>query len=816
MKDMESFWYCCRKREIHPAWLILFMVFCSLPVFAQTGDITGRVVESGTGTPLIGANVYLKSKLSTGTVTDYNGFFRLTLPAGKQVVEISYTGMKNRDITVTVKKNSTISLKTIILQPESYTVKELVVRAGKFNKKIEDQTVSIEVMKPKIIQARNTQNIATILNLTPGVTILDEEPQIRGGSGFTYGVGSKVGVFVDGIPIASADAGKPDWSFIPVENIRQIEVVKGASSVLSGSSALSGAIYVRMKYPGIKPHTYVNTYFGTYTAPNKIAEKWWNGIAPMTGISFSHSHRLGDGHTDLVVGGNVMYNHNYQGPPKVIPPIVDSSGITKKDMATRLYRFNFNLRRRSKKTEGLNFGLNGNFMRQKKATAMAWLDDTAGFYRGYPGAILQSNHFIFYVDPFINYYTPSGAKHELISRVMYSNSLANLDQSNRYTLIYNKYEFRKQLKKVGKLDLITGVVSSYNHSVANMYSGSGSDTNNLWNLSWYTEVEKKYGNVANLSFGVRFEYFNLNGKIKKFKPIFRFGSSFRVAPGTYLRASIGQGYRFPTIAERYVRTKVGTFGVFDNPDLQPESSWNAEIGMKQAFKLSKFRGYADVAFFYQEYKNTVEYLFGFWDSTYTFAYAGFKFVNTGASRVTGIDFSLTGQAKLGSHTTLNVMAGYTYVKPVTLEPDKVFAHDYNPGGQTAFSYNTTSVNPESRILKYRFLHTAKLDLELDFHKFSVGTSMRYFSKIVNLDKAIFDFEDVTLATGGTLQAILYRNYYYHHNNGNMIWDVRFSYDLSKSSKISLLSNNVANRMYSLRPLKAEPVRSITLRYSLSL
>ena len=800
--------------------ILLFIAFLfgiiPISVNGQTGSISGRVVETGTGTSLIGVNIYLKSDLSKGTITDYNGFFRLILPAGSQQIEVSYTGMKSRILTVVIKPGTTVKLKTIQLEPESYTVKELVVRAGKFNKNIEDQTVSIEVMRPKIIQNRNTRNISTILDLTPGVTILDEEPQIRGGSGFTFGVGAKVGVFVDGMPIASADAGKPNWSFIPVENIRQIEVVKGAASVLSGSSSLSGAIYIRTKYPGLKPHTYVSTYFGTYTGPNKIAEKWWSGLAPITGIAFSHSRRLGDGYTDLVVGGNISYDHNYQGPPKVIPPIVDSSGLTNKDMPSKLFRFNFNLRRRSKKVEGLNFGLNANFMKQKKATVMAWLDDTAGFYRGYPGAILANDLFTFYVDPFINYYSKNGAKHEFISRVMVDHSQANLNQSNRSMVIYNKYEFRKQFKKVGNVDLITGVVNDYNRSVANMYAGSGSDTNTLLNLAWYTEVEKKYGDVANFSFGVRFEYFNLNNQLKKFKPIFRFGSSFRVGAATYLRASVGMGYRFPTIAERYIRTKVGTFGVFDNPNLQPESSWNAEMGIKQAFRFSKFRGYADVAFFYQEYKNTVEYLFGFWDSTYTFAYAGFKFVNTGASRVTGVDFSLTGQAKFNSHTTLNVMVGYTYVHPVALDPDLVFAHDYNPGGHTAFSYNTTSVNPTSRILKYRFLHTAKMDIELDIHKFTIGTSMRYFSKIVNLDKAIFDFEDVTLATGGTLQAILYRNYYYHHNNGNMIWDVRVSYALSNSSKISVLSNNVTNRMYSLRPLKAEPPRSITLKYSLNL
>ena len=801
-------------------WIIILLgiIFATVPftLKGQTGTIAGRVVEDGTGSSLIGANIYLKSDLSVGTVSDYNGYFRLTVPAGKQLIEVSYTGMKPTIFPVSINKGATVNLKTIHLKPESYTVKELVVRAGQFNKNIEDQTVSIEVMKPKIIRDRNTRNIATILDLVPGVTILDDEPQIRGGSGFTYGVGSKVGVFVDGMPIVSADAGKPDWSFIPVENIRQIEVVKGAASVLSGSSSLSGAIYVRMKYPGLKPHTYISTYLGSYTAPNKIAEKWWGGPAPIAGIAFSHSRRLGDGNTDLMVGGTVSYDHNYQGPSIVVPPIVDSSGVTKQDLANRLIRFNFNIRRRSKKVDGLNFGLNGNFMKQKKAAVMAWLDDTAGFYRGYPGAILLNDRFVFYVDPFLNYYSKHGAKHEFASRIMYDNSKANLDQSNKWMMIYNKYEFRKQLKKAGNIDFIGGMVSDYNHSVAKMYAGSGSDTNYLWNLSLYTEVEKKYENIANLSFGVRFEYFNLNGKVKKVKPIFRFGSSFRVSPVTFLRASIGMGYRFPTIAERYVRTKVGTFGVFDNPKLQPESSWNAEIGVKQAFKLNKFRGYADVAFFYQEYKNTVEYLFGFWDSTYTFAYAGFKFVNTGRSRVTGVDFSLTARAIFNKYISLNVIAGYTYVRPIALDPDKVFAHDYNPGGHTAFSYNSTSVNPKSRILKYRFLHTAKLDLELDIHRLAVGTSMRYYSKIVNLDKAIFDFEDATLATGGTLQPILYRNYYYHHNNGNMIWDVRMSYDLSKSSKISVLSNNVLNRMYSLRPLKAEPLRNIMVQYSLNL
>jgi outer membrane receptor protein involved in Fe transport len=60
----------------------------------------------------------------------------------------------------------------------------------------------------------------------PGVVIVDEEPQIRAGSGFSYGAGSRVQVLVDNVPILSGDIGRPNWSFLPIENLEQVEVIK--------------------------------------------------------------------------------------------------------------------------------------------------------------------------------------------------------------------------------------------------------------------------------------------------------------------------------------------------------------------------------------------------------------------------------------------------------------------------------------------------------------------------------------------------------------------------------------------------------------
>jgi hypothetical protein len=60
------------------------------------------------------------------------------------------------------------------------------------------------------------------------------------------------------------------------------------------------------------------------------------------------------------------------------------------------------------------------------------------------------------------------------------------------------------------------------------------------------------------------------------------------------------------------------------------------------------------------------------------------------------------------------------------------------------------------------------------------------------------------------------NYFYNHNNGNFILDLRISAELAGRHKISLISNNLLNRWYSLRPLKAEQMRNIMLQYVLTL
>ncbi|MBI3238272.1 MAG: TonB-dependent receptor [Flavobacteriia bacterium] len=792
--------------------VLLLLVLAVTSGFAQTGKVVGKVRDTA-GEELIGAIVVYKKDVSIGSVADESGNYIIELPAGKCQLICRFTDMKTDTFEITVFENQTVQ-HDITLENISVTdLEEFEIKVGKFDTPFEDQTVSMEILKPKIIENKNTRSIETALDQTPGLNILDGEPQIRGGSGFTFGVGSKVAVIVDDMPMLSGDAGRPEWGFIPVENIHQIEVIKGAASVLSGSSALSGSIHIRTAYPTSKPLTKVNAYSGLYSKPDGQSANWYSGVPLISGINLLHSRKIKN--WDVVLGGNLNYDHGYMGPP-ITGPLVIEDSVTKfsnKNMSSKRARVNFNLQHRSKKYKGLAYGVNGNFMYAETNMIFAWLDDTTGLYRAYPGAMFLQHQLIFNVDPFLTFYTATSGKHSFRSRMLRTVNDMSANQSNQSTVIYGNYEFQKKYSVLSGFEFIGGLTGTNTHSYSNIYVGSGNAINQLLNLSAYAQGEKKIKKTVNISVGGRLEYFQLNDSVTALKPIFRAGSSIKIYQETYLRLSYGQGYRFPTIAERFIKTGIGNFGVFPNPQLKPESSWNAEVGIKQGLKFGKLMGYLDVAAFWQEYENTIEYMFGIWDAASNTSFAGFKFLNTGKSRVLGLDVSFSGIAKAGKNHEITFMSGYNYIVPKTLNPDYVYAiDDFN----RVFSYNSTSLDSASKILKYRFLHNVKADVEWAYKKkFAVGVSVKYFSKIVNMDRIIKEFEEFT-ASAPYIQNIRYMDYFNTHRFGNIIVDARISYSLNAKHKLALIGSNILNRSYSLRPLKIEPPRTIMLQYTYKL
>ena len=226
-------------------------------------------------------------------------------------------------------------------------------------------------------------------------------------------------------------------------------------------------------------------------------------------------------------------------------------------------------------------------------------------------------------------------------------------------------------------------------------------------------------------------------------------------------------------------------------------------------------GYVDIAGFQQNYHNTIEYQFGVWDPK--FALVGFKFVNTGDSRVSGADFSLActtpeSNKKFG----VTILAGYTYIEPVSLTPDLVYIKTAPFPGGTGHdvSFRKSSIDSTTNTLKYRFKHLFKADAEVRIRKLSIGGSYRYYSKMQNIDKA---FEDIEVLTAifkqvATQFALIKITDYWRSHNGFHVVDLRAGYKLTEHHKVSVIANNILNTPYFLRPLKIEPPRTVTVQY----
>ena len=226
-------------------------------------------------------------------------------------------------------------------------------------------------------------------------------------------------------------------------------------------------------------------------------------------------------------------------------------------------------------------------------------------------------------------------------------------------------------------------------------------------------------------------------------------------------------------------------------------------------------GYLDIAGFQQNYHNTIEYLFGTWEPNVSVV--GFKFLNTGDSRVSGVDMSLAASTPENNKKFgLTALIGYTYVDPISLTPNLVYAHTKTLGGagDSSVSYKNSSMDTSGNFLKYRFKNMVKADIEARIHSFGIGASYRYYSKMQNIDKAFQQIQDLT----GNIQSG-YPNFpqiqavqYWQSHKGYNIFDARVSYKITSKHKISLICNNIFNVAYSLRPLKIESPRTTSIQY----
>ena len=598
------------------ATLLALSGLWGLQTSSWSQTVQGRVLDSA-NQPVIGA--YLTNGVVT-VATDLDGAYTLTLKPGAHTLMCSFIGMAKQEFKVELTDGQTVNWNPVMTSAAE-ALGLVVVSAGRFEQDASEVTVSLEVLKPALVENKATTTLETAIEQTPGVSLVDGEPQIRSGSGFSYGAGSRVMVLVDDLPVLSGDAGRPTWGFLPLENLEQIEVIKGASSVLYGSAALSGVINIRTRYPDARPLTRVSLQHGVYSDPQSTEGKYWEGSLQQSNLRFLHSQQLGG--WDIVVGGNVLGDDGYKGPEIFLDSLtgtLDTASMAYNPLQVNRWgansqaRFNVNLRRRDTGIEGLKFGLNTNWQKGESLNTLIWERAYDGLYGSTDGAATRTRQLVGTVDPYIEYLSPGGTQHSLRNRWQRLNNQNDNGQSNSSHVFYSEYQIQQRGDAWGldNLVLTGGAVHQLTLGQAELYSGGRPDgVNKARNVSAYLQADQKVGERLNLSAGTRFEHFSINDSTAS-KPVFRAGLNFQAAEATWFRTSVGQGFRFPTIAEKFIRTGVGPLQVYPSNDLRPETAINIEAGLKQGLKVGGFQGFVDVAGFYQQYEDFIEFTFGRW------------------------------------------------------------------------------------------------------------------------------------------------------------------------------------------------------------
>jgi len=745
------------------------------------GLVTGKVRDAKTNDYLIGANIRWQKG---GAITRADGAFRLSLPAGDHQLYISYIGYEADTQRVAIGAGDTARL-NILLRPRSTLLEAATITSGKYRKPLNEVTVSLEVLPPRLIENTNKNFADDALQKVPGVQVIDGQANIRGGSGYSYGAGSRVLLLLDDIPILQADAGFPNWDDIPVENIEQIEVVKGAASALYGSSALNGIINIQTSYPGPEPETEFTLFNNLFLAPQDERNQWWDSPPYELGVEIVHRQRYEK--FDLTAGSRYYRQRNYN-----------------QDANKEIGRFHVNTRYRP--NDNLYIGLNGNLNFGERQNWFYWKSDTAAYQppinaEGERLNFTRSERFRLRLDPFLTYYDKVGNRHRFLGRFYRVDNDVTNNRANASNQYYAEYQFQRRFRRAGLL-ATAGLVAQGSEATAELY---GDTTFTSRNYAGYFQLECKFFDRLTLSAGFRyennvlknptFEYFG--GEItaseeQESKPVLRLGLNYKMAEATFLRASWGQGYRFPTVLEKFIITDVGGFFVAPNPTLGSETGWSTELAVKQGFRLGAFEGFVDLALFWMEYDNMIEFnLLRLRDLNAL----AFQATNVGGTRTRGIELSASGRGDIwGLPTTF--LFGYTYLDPRFEDFDNT---PLRPGVEaTVGQINANNSSADEDILKYRFRHTLKLDWETEIQRFSVGAEGFYNSEIEAID-AIFN-----LIIPGV------RSFRENHR-GYFLLNLRTAYRFSEQLKTSLFLNNTFNTEYAPRPGLLGAPRNIGLR-----
>jgi iron complex outermembrane receptor protein len=235
------------NKHLLSSLFIFLLLTCQL--FAQdSGTINGHIKDESTGEALIRVNVII-SGTTIGAATDLDGNYTIeNVPAGTYTLVFSligYQSITEEDVVVIADQTAQLNVELSASAVELGNV--TVYAASRRNEKITEAPSAVSVIGLEEIRLKsNSGSVPKLLESQPGVDLAQNgvDDFNLNTRGFNSSVTRRVLVLMDGRDLGAAFLGQQEWGAIsyPLEDMGNVEFVRGPGSALFGTNAFNGVL----------------------------------------------------------------------------------------------------------------------------------------------------------------------------------------------------------------------------------------------------------------------------------------------------------------------------------------------------------------------------------------------------------------------------------------------------------------------------------------------------------------------------------------------------------------------------------------------
>lgn len=522
---------------------------------------------------------------------------------------------------------------------DTMTTETVHVTASRVEQELMDVPMSVSVVTQKDIEHSSAQTVGDLLKNVPGVRIMNDGSQgmkriqIRGEDAF------RTVVMIDGQRISEHKSMSGAPILIDPAMIERIEVIKGPASVLYGSDAIGGAINIITKKNGDKPVE------GEVSAGMNTSNSGKSIYGSVYGAYEGWEYRISAGMEDaenLHTPKGDIENTGFSARSAQAYLAYNFNENTKAGLTIDHYDLDFETGLQDMAAAGYDDFLVDvpEWKRTKTAVFYEQKNLTENFLRLRADAYWQKsdktmhNRVWMTPMPIMNMKMDNYANNNLTQYGVSVQTDWQLGDAHYliagYEFMYDDLEAETETHTRTTMISETGPARTYKHGY------SVNDGYQMTNAV-YAAMESALTESFTLNYGARYTWVDsevksregtamgasasdpgrpgLSGQDKKdnsdSRVVFNLGGVWRGLEHTAIRATWAQGFRTPNLMERYIPTSMGGGNVIANPDLDPETSDNFEIGVR----FNPGRAVLDIAAFYSDADNYIE-SFEVYEGTY--------------------------------------------------------------------------------------------------------------------------------------------------------------------------------------------------------